>query len=803
MTSSLQFEPLIPWSLWLALTVGAVAALVVYGLHRPWGISKGRWRAILALAATAVAVPLAVLLNPVWVERLPPPAGKPVLTVLVDRSESMQTTDAEGGQTRYAAAVQLAEATAAELADNFEVQVIAFADRVQRASLEGLEKLPPVGDQTDIGRAIGASSNPDLHAQHVTVLLSDGAHNAADDAASVFEAARLARAMGTRIFTRTFGEDTESKDLAVRLLVPEQVAFVRQQVPITVLVKQRGLPLPDVEIVLRRDGEDLGRVRANFAGDQPAEAHFAVAHDKTGLYRYEVAVEAVPGEIARANNQALMVVRVVDKPIRVLLLEGKPYWDGKFLLRTLAIDAALEVDNVVRFSQQRLLKRSLRRVAAGATPADADQLPPAAAEPADAGSAAAAPETATATTAPAAGDTVAGDTAAGDPIAPQTQLSESWEIISDPHEVLADKQALAGYQVVLLGREADVYLSDAALANLRQWISHDGGALVCYRGQPTTQVPAQLRAMLPVEWKPGPESRFRIDLTERGQSLGWFGGDRGAKARLSDLPSLSSTTRIDAAKPLAVVLAGSIGPNQDDVRPAVLYQSFGAGRVVVIEGVGMWRWAFLPPPFRGHDDTYQALWQSLLRWLVTGPRLLPGQDVAVRSDKLEFGPDEEATATMLVRDGQWADGPPQVTLEGSGFEGKRSFTPVALDDDRAAYRVNFGRLAEGDYSGAIEGVEGDEGSTRLAFEVRKLLDEQLYLQARPDIMGRIALLSDGAVLGEGDDVAAIAATIRQQTQADSAQEVRRQTAWDRWWVLLGALGLWGVLWTVRRTAGLV
>jgi hypothetical protein len=785
MTSSLQFEPLIPWPLWLALVVCAVGVLVVYGLRRPWGISRGRWGAILTLAATALAVPLAVLLNPVWVERLPPPAGKPALTLLVDRSESMQTTDADGGQTRYAVAAKLAEATAAELDDNFDVQVITFADRAQRASLEGLEKLPPIGDQTDIARAIGSSSNPGSHAQHVTVLLSDGAHNAADDSASVFEAARLAGAMGTCIFTRTFGADTESKDLAVRLLVPEQVAFVRQQVPITVLVKQRGLPLPDVEIVLRRDGEDLGRVRANFVGDQPAEAHFAVAHDKTGLYRYEVAVEAVPGEIARANNQALMVVRVVDKPIRVLLLEGKPYWDGKFLLRTLALDAALEVDNVVRFSQQRLLKRSLRRVAADAAPAEGDQAAPDA-DPAGAPAVPAEEEA-----------------GAGDPIAPQTKLSESWEIISDPQEVLADKQALAGYQVVVLGREADVYLSDAALGNLRQWISHDGGALVCYRGQPTTQVPAQLRAMLPVEWKPGPESRFRIDLTERGQSLGWFGGDRGAKARLSDLPSLSSSTRIDTAKPLAVVLAGSIGPNQDDVRPAVLYQSFGAGRVVVIEGVGMWRWAFLPPPFRGHDDTYQGLWQSLLRWLVTGPRLLPGQDLAVRSDKLEFGPDEEATATMLVREGQWADGPPQVTLEGSGFEGKRSFQPVPLDDDRAAYQVNFGQLPEGDYIGAIEGVQGDEGSTRLAFEVRKLLDEQLYLQARPDIMGRIALLSDGAVLGEGDDVTAIAATIRQQTQADSAQEVRRQTAWDRWWVLLGAFGLWGILWTVRRTAGLV
>ena len=34
---------------------------------------------------------------------------------------------------------------------------------------------------------------------------------------------------------------------------------------------------------------------------------------------------------------ALLLVRVVKEPVRVLLLEGRPYWDGKFLARTVQV----------------------------------------------------------------------------------------------------------------------------------------------------------------------------------------------------------------------------------------------------------------------------------------------------------------------------------------------------------------------------------------------------------------------------------------------------------------------------------
>ena len=46
----------------------------------------------------------------------------------------------------------------------------------------------------------------------------------------------------------------------------------------------------------------------------------------------------------------------------LLLLEGKPYWDGKFLMRTLAFDPAIELRSVIRLTDERLMERTLRRV---------------------------------------------------------------------------------------------------------------------------------------------------------------------------------------------------------------------------------------------------------------------------------------------------------------------------------------------------------------------------------------------------------------------------------------------------------
>src|SRR5207248_8800688 len=101
---SMSFEPLIPTSLWLALAVLGAGLLAWYGLRRPAVMGRIRWAGVLGLMSFALALVLVILLHPTWVREVPPPPGKPLLTVLVDASGSMSVKDTGDGKSRYSAA---------------------------------------------------------------------------------------------------------------------------------------------------------------------------------------------------------------------------------------------------------------------------------------------------------------------------------------------------------------------------------------------------------------------------------------------------------------------------------------------------------------------------------------------------------------------------------------------------------------------------------------------------------------------------------------------------------------------------
>src|SRR5438874_1317252 len=114
--ASLTFEPLISPALWAMLALLAAGLLVWYARNRPRAVPRRRWIAIIALMSIGAAAILAILLNPTWLEPVAPPAGKPLLTVLVDQSASMAVEDAPAGQSRWKAAAVLAAQVEHELA---------------------------------------------------------------------------------------------------------------------------------------------------------------------------------------------------------------------------------------------------------------------------------------------------------------------------------------------------------------------------------------------------------------------------------------------------------------------------------------------------------------------------------------------------------------------------------------------------------------------------------------------------------------------------------------------------------------
>src|SRR5712691_11584191 len=123
---TLTFEPLISPVLWLTVALAAVVTTAVYSWRRPLGMSRRRWWGIVGLMTSGWTVVLGVLLNPTWIEPVPPPAGKPLLTVLLDESASMGTNDVDG-RSRFVAGAEIAQQIAAISnpvhGSPFEVQV--------------------------------------------------------------------------------------------------------------------------------------------------------------------------------------------------------------------------------------------------------------------------------------------------------------------------------------------------------------------------------------------------------------------------------------------------------------------------------------------------------------------------------------------------------------------------------------------------------------------------------------------------------------------------------------------------------
>ena len=814
--NTLILQPLISTSLWLTLALSAVGLLAWYAVSSRGRLSRGRWIAATLLMAFSLALPLGMLLNPTWLERLPPPEGKPRLIVLIDASASMKTRDASQNRSRFDEATAIAARIDKQLAERFDIALRTFSGasgKVEPVDPSQLTSTDPAGPSTDLALAISSSLEPDRPQGEALLLLSDGIDNAGSES-RVLEAAQKAKAVAAPIYTRTLGGNAGVRDLAIEAELPQDVAFVGQQVPIRARLTAQGLAGAVAQVSLVADGKTVDHREVPLTGDRPHEVQFQARHDHSGVYRYELRVEPMPGEATTVNNTSAYVLRVLDEPIRILLLEGKPYWDGKFLTRTLLSDPAVELTSVVRVAEGRFFQRQFQRPVSETSPEPtidkhgkieaksasftksgaADGPKPHASE----GGTTTADTTVSNTTTPNSADHAANRT-------------EQWANVADGGHWLADAKQLSTYQVVVLGRDAEVFLTDEALARLRRWVSRDAGSLVCFRGPPEAQLSQRLAQMMPVRWTPSHAARFHLKLTADGESMHWLGdpsitdsknGGSQNSDPLAGMPTLASVAQPSAAQPQARVWAtGQLGEGAAET-PVVTALPYGTGRVVVVEGAGMWHWAFLPPGQQQHSQVYGALWSSLTRWLATNTGLLPSQSWLLRSDKTEFTTGESAAGVLLVRESAPGKSAPIVELTSDRLAHPQTISAVASGDEPGAFRVGFGRLEPGRYTARVVAAPAADPAAQTVFDVRPDIRELLQLDANPALMKRLADASGGAAL-ESASPEEVSRHLEKYLAGSHPEQVRTTAAWDRWWVLAAMFGMWSATWIVRRSSGLV
>ena len=360
----------------LAITITAGLILLAWVLlfyardgSRPSWFWKGL---MVTLRLGAIAVLSLLIMQPMLrshrVERTPS-----IVAVLVDESRSMALTDRWQDTKRKADLIQalgspnVTKQTRAEtldrlvnkddakllrgLVEKHSVRVYRFgadtdgkdvASPKDAKKENAFEKLPlairkPTAEQTRIGNAIDHVLQ-DTAGQPLAamVLLSDGGQNMGEDPAL---AARRSAEIQAPIYAVGFGDPTPPRDVAVTSLLADEVVRKGDEVVVSISLRNRGFSGTSVPVTLKMDDRVLAHQNVPLAKEgQKQELNLSFTPDTAGAKTLTVTIPGQTGEITLANNQKAWPIRVVDKKLKILYVEGYPRWEYRYLKNAILRD---------------------------------------------------------------------------------------------------------------------------------------------------------------------------------------------------------------------------------------------------------------------------------------------------------------------------------------------------------------------------------------------------------------------------------------------------------------------------------
>jgi uncharacterized membrane protein len=180
------------------------------------------------------------------------------------------------------------------------------------------------------------------------LLVSDGRSTVPGDTKKIEE---LARTRDIPFFTLGLGSTELPKDVELRRATAERRAFVNEDFPVTVELSNTGFAGSTVKLHLVVKGHpDLNvtqDVKLLEAGrKQTVEIRFKPP--AAGSYELQVQAEPLPGEFDPKNNTSVpLPVNVLDRKLKVLLVEDLPRWEYKYLSTALYRDPTVQVSLVL------------------------------------------------------------------------------------------------------------------------------------------------------------------------------------------------------------------------------------------------------------------------------------------------------------------------------------------------------------------------------------------------------------------------------------------------------------------------
>ena len=721
----------------VVLILGAVALFTGTLAWRSSAVCS-RWVrfGICALRTGGITLLALPLLNPGrWVA--PPTESNTEWAVLVDRSASMATPDVNGGS-RMDAAQKLAR-SAENFAEAHGKKLAAYTfDGAAVRPLQPKES-PAAETPTDIAGAVAtlvsrySAGSPALEG---IILLSDGRQVAATPAAAAILPARSAEA---RIFTVALGGPVTNPDISVLTARRQYTVFKGQELNVQAIVSSNVPRSVDLRLV-EASGKVLQNQTVRLIPDQPAQATFILKNLPPGYQYFRVETDAIEGEKNTFNNRARFGVQVLDETIRVLLVEGNPYWDTKFIAQLLQRERNYAFELVYRLSAERFFSLATADGSKGLAMVQRTAFPAAATE-------------------------------------------------------------LAGYDLIILGRSVEGFFDPARAGLLADWVKN-GGALVLARGNPiTTGIPA-LEPLFPMTWNTPVDGDFHWRPTATGEEAGLFGADLpGRNAPIwGKLPPMRKAAAGSELKPFAQVLVeGVASQGQRESRfPLLVSRKFGEGQVVSVNCDDLWRWDFFPA-FPEAAQLYRDFWLQLFNWVVSYSDFLPGRNFALKVSHQIIETGKPVRARVMRRPGTDPQAIPTLTVLRDGAQ-VSTHNPTASPGNPDQWDAIFPLDQPGLYTFQLR---TDAASEPLHATVTAVAPpgEQSELSADPTYLRELAEKTGGQLLSADQLASAFENRPPPPRETDGVAEWK--SSWDTWMWLLPMLGLFAGEWVLRRRNGLI
>ncbi|MFT5764769.1 MAG: hypothetical protein ACI8X3_002201 [Saprospiraceae bacterium] len=323
------------WYLLLCLLLGLVYAMVLYFRNDAFKDKSRALNWILGTFRFLVVSILGILLMSPFLKSIVREIKKPVIVIAQDQSESILSDMNEEERNQYQATFQQFETA---LGEEYEIKKYAFGSEVKEGiDFQFTDKVSNISEF--LKYIYDLYSNQNLGA---VIMASDGIYNEGSN--PIYASSKLT----APIYTIALGDTTSKKDVILKRVFHNKIAYLGDKFSIQIDISAKNCTGANTFLNISKvEGGTLNNLeRLPIKIDKNdffTTKEVILDAARSGVQRYRVSINTVPGEVTTINNTKDIFVDVLDARQKILVLANAPHPDLSAIKQSIGKNKNYEV----------------------------------------------------------------------------------------------------------------------------------------------------------------------------------------------------------------------------------------------------------------------------------------------------------------------------------------------------------------------------------------------------------------------------------------------------------------------------